>query len=135
MQWKSDRFWDAKWAIPVNLVIAKGHLGLRGITLILFGGLEFVALHLPLDAHQKIEVHALSFEPALERLAGIGPELDEHFAFEHVDEHAFGARRAAGLHALRERFGTLAREAGKRVLREVAWHRGSSKERRDASIP
>jgi hypothetical protein len=66
MQSESDRFWDAKWAIPVNLVIAKGSLGLPGLTLFLFGGLQFIALHLPLDAHQEIEVHALSFEPALE---------------------------------------------------------------------
>src|SRR5712691_7867549 len=88
--------------------------------------LKLVALHFPLDAHEPIEMHGLGFEPALESFAGIGAKFDEHFSFEHVDENTLGASGAASLHALRENFGALAREAGERVLREIAGHRNSS---------
>jgi hypothetical protein len=96
-----------------------------GIITVLIGNLKFVATHFPFDAHEKIEVHAFAFEPGFQILAGIGAELDEHFSLEHVDEDALGAREPAGLHALRESFGSLASEASEGVLGEVAWH-GSS---------
>jgi hypothetical protein len=93
--------------------------------LLLFGDLQGVAAHFPLDANEEIEVHGFGLEPAFERLAGIGAEFDEHFSFEHVDEDALGAGGAAGLHALGKRFRTLAGEASEGVLGEVAWHRNS----------
>jgi hypothetical protein len=52
-------------------------------------------------------------------------EFHEHFAFDHVDEHALGMRKPAGLHALSESLCALPRKASKGVLREVAWHRHS----------
>ena len=93
----------------------------------LFGNLKFVPTHFPFDAHQKIEVHAFGFKPGFQIFTGIGAKLDEHFSLEHVDEDMLGAREPAGLHALRERFGSLASEAGEGVLGEVAWHRNSWK--------
>ncbi len=45
-----------------------------------------------------------------------------------VDEHAFGMREPSGRHALGKCLGSLAREAGERVLGEVAWHRNSRKQ-------
>ncbi len=75
--------------------------------------------------HEKIEMHAFGVEPALDGLSRVGPELDEHFSFEHVDEDALGANGATGLHSPCESFSTLAGEAGQRVLRWVAWHRNS----------
>jgi hypothetical protein len=93
--------------------------------LLLPGRLKFVALHFPFDAHEKIEMHAFGFEPPFEGFAGVGAKFDEHFSFEHVDEDALGASRGAGLHALRESFSALAREASECVLREVPWHRNS----------
>src|SRR5258708_38383097 len=70
-------------------------------------------------------MHAFGFQPGFQIFAGIGAELDEHFSFEHVDEDAFGMSEPSSLHALGESFGSLAREASERVLREVAWHRNS----------
>src|ERR1700682_5873021 len=93
--------------------------------LFLVSRLKFLALHFPLDTHEKIEVHAFGFEPAFEGLAGIGAKLDEHFPFEHVDEDALGASRAASLHSLGESFSALTGKARQRVLGEVAWHRSS----------
>ena len=95
------------------------------INIFLVRRLKLVALHFPLDAHEPIEMHGFGFEPAFESFAGIGAKFDEHFSFEHVDEDTLGASSAASLHALRESFGALAREAGERVLREIARHRGS----------
>jgi len=91
----------------------------------LFGDLQLVAAHFPLDANQKIEVHAFGLEPAFEGFAGIGAEFDEHFSLEHVDEDALGAGGAAGLHALSEIFRALAGEASQRVLGEIARHGNS----------
>src|ERR1700682_1394539 len=91
----------------------------------LIGDLKFVAVHFPLDADQKIEMHTFGFQPGFQIFAGIGAEFDEHFSFEHVDEYAFGMSEPSGLHALGESFGSLAREASECVLREVAWHRNS----------
>src|SRR5882762_3999290 len=95
--------------------------------LILLGGLKFLSLHFPLNAHKKIEMHAFGFEPAFEGFAGVGAKFDEHFPFEHIDENALGASGAAGLHSLCKGFSTLTGEAGQRVLSKVAWHRNSSK--------
>jgi hypothetical protein len=91
----------------------------------LLSDLKFIAAHFPFDAHQKVEVHALGLEPGFQIFAGIGAKLDEHFSLEHVDENTLGACEPAGLHALRENFGSLAGEAGERVLGKVAWHRNS----------
>src|SRR6267378_3849026 len=104
--------------------------GTRGeeSSLLLLGGLKFFAVHFPFDAHEKIEMHTFGFEPAFEGFAGIGAEFDKHFSFEHVDENALGASRAAGLHSLCESFSALAGEAGQGVPCEVAWHRNSSTE-------
>jgi hypothetical protein len=88
-------------------------------------GLEFAFEHLPLNADQPIEVHAFRFEPSLESFASAGVEFDKHLPFDHVDEDAFGVSASSGLHAPRESFGALAREASKRVLGKVAWHRHS----------
>ena len=91
----------------------------------LFGGLKLITLHFPFDAHQKIEVHAFGLQPSFERLTGFRAKLHKHLPFEHVDEYTFDARGAARLHALREGFRPLSREAGKRVLRKVARHENS----------
>src|SRR6267143_6266428 len=80
---------------------------LRAQGLLLLGGLKFFAVHFPFDAHEKIEMHTFSFEPAFEGFAGIGTEFDKHFSFEHVDENALGASCAAGLHSLCESFSAL----------------------------
>src|SRR6202041_309861 len=54
-----------------------------------------------------------------------GVELHQHFPFLHVDEHAARGDFLGGMHAARQLFGALAREAGQRVLREVTRHSGS----------
>src|SRR5205823_7531508 len=95
-------------------------------SLTLFGGLQLVSLHFPFDAHQKIEMHAFRFEPSFQRLARFRAKLHKHFPFKHVDQHALGARRPSGLHALRKSLRSLPREASECVLRKVAWHRNSS---------
>src|SRR5712691_207416 len=92
---------------------------------LLIGDLKFAAVHFPLDADKKIEVHAFGFQPRFQILAGIGAEFDEHFSFEHVHEDAFRMSGPARLHALGKSFGSLAGEASERVLGEVAWHRNS----------
>jgi hypothetical protein len=94
-------------------------------TLRLLGDLKLIAVHLPLDANEEIEMHAFGLEPAFQGFAGIGAKLDEHFAFEHVDEDTFGAGGAPGMHALGKSFSALAGEAGERVLGKVAWHQNS----------
>jgi len=87
--------------------------------------LKFVAMHFPLNAHEKIKVHAFGFEPGFQIFTCVRAEFDKHFSFEHVDQDALRAGEAAGLHALRESFGSLASEASECVLGEVAWHRNS----------
>ena len=52
-------------------------------------------------------------------------EFHEHFSFLHVDQHAARGDFLGGVHAARQFFGALAREAGQRVLREVTRHSGS----------
>ena len=47
------------------------------------------------------EMHALGFKPGFQVLAGIGAEFDEHFSFQHVDEHALRMSEPSSLHALR----------------------------------
>src|SRR5580658_10790029 len=64
-------------------------------------------------------------EPLLQVFAAWGVELHEHFPFLHVDEHAACSDFLGGMHAARQLFGALAREAGQRVLREVTRHSGS----------
>jgi hypothetical protein len=91
----------------------------------LLGDLKLIAAHFPFDANEEIEMHAFGLEPTFEDFAGIGAELDEHFAFEHVDEDALGASGTTGLHALGKSFSTLAGEAGESVLGKVAWHGNS----------
>src|SRR5258708_4143682 len=71
-------------------------------------------------------MHAFGFQPRFQVFSGIGTEFDEHFSFEHVDEDALRTSESAGLHALRKCFSPLPREAGKRVLCEIAWHKCSS---------
>src|SRR6267378_3345040 len=71
-------------------------------------------------------MHAFGFQPRFQVFAGIGAEFNKHFSFEHVDKHALRTSEPAGLHALRKSFSSLAREAGKRVLCEIAWHKCSS---------
>ena len=114
-------------AIPVTASALLAHSAIPTIlkTPDLIGDLKFVAVHFPLDADQKIEMHPFGFQPGLQILAGIGAEFDEHFSLEHIDEDAFGMSEPSGLHALSESFGSLAREASERVLREVAWYRNS----------
>src|ERR1700674_3597145 len=91
----------------------------------LIGDLKFVAVHFPLDADQKIEMHTFGCEPGFQILAGIGTEFDEHFSFEHVHEDALRMRDPSGLHAPGKSFGALAREACECVPGEVAWHGNS----------
>jgi hypothetical protein len=67
----------------------------------LIGDLKFVAAHFPLDSNKEIKMHAFGFEPGFQIFARIGSEFDEHFSFEHVDEHAFRVSKPSGLHALR----------------------------------
>src|ERR1700745_4047988 len=93
----------------------------------LFGRLKLIALHFPFDAHQKIEMHAFRFEPSFQRLARFRAKLHKHFPFKHVDQQAFGASGPARLHALREGFRSLPREASERMLRKVTWHSDSRK--------
>src|ERR1700723_1611178 len=64
-------------------------------------------------------------EPLLQLFAAWGVELHQHFPFLHVDEHAARGDFLGGMHAARQLFGALAREAGQRVLREVTRHSGS----------
>src|ERR1700678_1969481 len=64
-------------------------------------------------------------EPLLQLFAAWGVELHQHFPFLHVDEHAARGDFLGGMHAARQLFGALAREAGQCVLREVTRHSGS----------
>jgi hypothetical protein len=96
-----------------------------GSMIVLVGNLKLIAAHFPFDSNEKIEMHAFGLEPGFQVFTGIRTELDEHFSFEHIDEHTLRAREPAGLHALGESFGSLACEASERVLREIAWHRNS----------
>src|SRR5580693_8575690 len=64
-------------------------------------------------------------KPLLHLFAARGVKFHEHFSFLHVDEHAARSDFLGGMHAAREFFGALAREAGERVLREVTRHCGS----------
>src|SRR6267143_832473 len=125
----SSQHLTAKCLGPMQLVAGHGKevARARKNQFFLFGKLQPVVLHFPLDAYEKIEMHAFSFEPAFEGFAGVGAELDEHFPFKHVEENALGASGAAGLHSLCESFSPLPREAGQRVLGKVAWHRNSWK--------
>src|SRR5882672_4782012 len=91
---------------------------------LLLGRSKLVALHFPVDAHEKIEMQAFGFEPGSKGFARVSAELDVHFSYKHVDENALGASRAAGLHSLCEGFTTLTGEAGQRVLSKVAWKHG-----------
>jgi hypothetical protein len=83
---------------------------------------QFVAAHLPFDAHEKIEMHAFGFQPRFQVFAGTGAEFHEHFSFQHIHQNAFRMSEPAGLHALRQCFGSLPCEASECVLRKVAWH-------------
>jgi glucosamine--fructose-6-phosphate aminotransferase (isomerizing) len=64
-------------------------------------------------------------EPLLQLFAAGSVEFHEHFSFLHVDEHAARGDFLGGMHAAREFFSALAREAGESVLREVTRHSGS----------
>src|SRR5579862_7212913 len=89
---------------------------------------QFSFAGFPFNTNDPIKVHAFGFEPCFKGFAGVRTELDEHLSFGHVDQNALGARRAAALHALRERLRTLAREASECVLREITWHWNSQVE-------
>jgi len=64
-------------------------------------------------------------EPLLHLFAAGRVEFQEHFSFLQVDEHTARGDFLGGMHAAREFFGALAREAGECVLREVTRHSGS----------
>jgi hypothetical protein len=53
--------------------------------------------------------------------------LRNHLSFRHVHNYPLGPRTAAGLHALRKRFGSLPRQAGQRMLRKIARHVSSNR--------
>ena len=64
-------------------------------------------------------------EPLFHLVAVRGVKFHEHFSFLHIDEHAARRDFLGGVHAARQFFGSLAREARERVLREVTRHSGS----------
>ena len=88
----------------METVIARVSPAISNSSFSLLGDFQLFAGHFPLDAHEKIVVHAFDFEPAFQRIAGLGTKLHEHFPFQHVHEHALGAGRAATLHALSKSF-------------------------------
>jgi glutamine---fructose-6-phosphate transaminase (isomerizing) len=74
------------------------------------------------EAEEPIEVELFGGEPFFGFLAGRGFEFDEHLSLLHVDQDAAdGGLRGRG-EATGEFFGALPREAGERVLRDVARH-------------
>lgn len=60
----------------------------REMRRVLFGNLEFIAAHFPLDSNEEIEMHAFSSKPSFQVFAGIRAKFNKHFSFEHIDEDA-----------------------------------------------
>lgn len=75
-----------------------------------------------IDAGEPIEVEFFGLEPGFESFAGVRFEFDEHFAGMHGHQDAEGFYGSGGVETGGEFFGTLAREAGHGVLREIARH-------------
>ena len=67
-------------------------------------------------------MHLFRAEPCLERLSRLRLTLRNHLSFRHVHNYPLRPRTAAGLHALRKRFGSLPRQARQRMLRKIARH-------------
>jgi hypothetical protein len=79
------------------------------------GRLEF-------DPQQPVEVKVSRSQKFLQRFAIRSVEFREHFAFLHIENHAACGRWLTAQQAPRNFLGALARQAGERVLREVAGH-------------
>jgi glutamine---fructose-6-phosphate transaminase (isomerizing) len=98
---------------------------LPAVCILLGEGLQRAVAAFEFDAQEPVEVKFFRSQPLFHLFAARGVKFHEHFSFLHVDEHAARGDFLGGVHAARELFGALAREAGESVLREVTRHSGS----------
>jgi hypothetical protein len=77
---------------------------------------------LKLDAKQPIEVKLSGSEPIFQFIASRRVEFGEHFPFLHVKDNAPRGDGLSAKQAFGEFLGTLTRQTGQRVLRNVTGH-------------
>jgi glutamine---fructose-6-phosphate transaminase (isomerizing) len=111
---------ECQKGLPLRLEEERRRISLRN-------GLQSAARGFELDAKEPVEMEFLESEPFFEIFAAGGVEFDEHLAFLHVHKNAAGRDLSGAVKALDESFSALAREASKRVLRDVAGHQISCK--------
>jgi hypothetical protein len=83
---------------------------------------QFAVGGLILNPEEPIEMKFLCRQPFFEFITPRGVKFDEHLPFLHVQKNP-ACRDLAGRVKPADQFScTLAREAGKRVLRHITWH-------------
>src|ERR1700693_2525422 len=83
---------------------------------------QFAVGGLILNPEEPIEMKFLRCQPLLEIITPRRLKFDEHLPFLHVQKNPARRDRAGRVNPADQFSRSLAREAGKRVLRNITWH-------------